>query len=413
MKSIFIKKTLCKVCTLWMAILTLWTAWNTQGKTTSIDQNKVTHTKSEGNTLNLVEKQNIIDRMHVDEQENQNIYINAENISYEVFELEKTMYTVGFDQLNSCDKTKPETFLNCKPDPPLFKQTGKCLVAKDCVTVVCKTRFRLDMVQGMIESLWKCYPGVQVIITDDNNDNIPKTWQDFLENHTELVAYFQLGDQAGISWGRKFAANLVSTKYFFQIDDDLVFEKSSNLMKLVNILENSDVDIVAGQYGNSNMIGCMTVAWETNNSKSLLHYYKAVYGILVNYPHCYMLDIVQNVYLARTAELMKADPWDSKFKMYEHTDFFLAVKQNRLKTAICLDVELTEISASINSLRTSRTSQKALYMPLTLRKWGLEAWYRHCNPLQYPIENTTNIKYQSKVMVNGTRDFKGHTQRFY
>ena len=65
-------------------------------------------------------------------------------------------------------------------------------------------------------------------------------WREFL-NISKHIMYTQI--PPGVSFGRNVGLQLASTKYVFFVDDDFVFTKKTNLSKLLNILEETDIRI--------------------------------------------------------------------------------------------------------------------------------------------------------------------------
>ncbi|CAH1774150.1 unnamed protein product [Owenia fusiformis] len=297
---------------------------------------------------------------------------------------ELKMNIIGYDEMAKCNQDACS--LNSKREPPKIRIDTQipCIHVKDCVTIICKTRHRLDLVKRMILSVWKYYPGMEVIVVDDYNENFPNEteWQSFvLVNHN--VHYLQSLVWAGTSYGRNIAVRMVKTKYFFQLDDDNLFLPETNLEKLVNVLENTDISIVAAHYNDAAYFGSMSIGHDDTNGTVLHHYKHVVFGRVPCFSDCYSLDVPQNTFLAKTNHIKQSGGWDREVRTIEHFEFFINTRKEKLKIAVCLDVEITEKSPVPNLLRSSRSPKKQVYLPMILDKWNLDNWLMFCDPERY------------------------------
>ncbi|CAH1791163.1 unnamed protein product [Owenia fusiformis] len=256
---------------------------------------------------------------------------------------------------------------------------------------------RLDLVKRMIESVWNYYPKTQVIVVDDYyKDYLADVlWQEFLTNHS-IVDYVQLGENAGISHGREIGVSLVTTKYFMQIDDDFVFTDNTNLTKLIDVLETTDLSIVTGDYKNMMFTGILKVhqniAQKKGKQTMLYHFPETAHGLIPGFKNCYSVDLGPNIYLANTEHIRYIKPWDRELKAQEHTDFFLVVLIAGLKVGACTDVPLKEYGVPDRLKTRAKYPKKGVYIMNYLRKWKITEWFKQCSPKQYYSKEMDNGK---------------------
>ncbi|CAH1798384.1 unnamed protein product [Owenia fusiformis] len=263
---------------------------------------------------------------------------------------------------------------------------------EDMVTLAVKTSKRLDLVKRLLLSVWDFYPKMKCIVIDDYNEDFAQNpdLQHFFNNSTNVI-YHQAHNDAGISYGRNLALNFVKTKYVFLTDDDMVFSSKTNITKLVDLLEHTDLTIagatckpnhpfegvfmVRPTYPNAQNTSTMA-SYETVD---LLQYPSMYFERLQCYGQCYVTDIILNAFLAPLEQLLKMGGWDASIKTQEHMDFFLTVRKFGLKVADCFDVEVLHRSPANNPLRMKRMKNSNIYFKLIKQKWNFSKWFL-CNP---------------------------------
>ncbi|CAH1794901.1 unnamed protein product [Owenia fusiformis] len=228
------------------------------------------------------------------------------------------------DSKTTCDF--PICGLNSNLGPPkLIKAEKGCSDnVESCVTILCKTHNRFLLVKRMIKSAWRLYPEIKTIVVDDENKGVKTSllWQNFLLSHHKKVCYTQLDDWTGIGLGRNYGLQLIKTKYFLSIDDDVIFPKQKTLEKLVSVMENTDT-AVAG----SNTASVFKVKFNREANQTILsHTLKAVYEKIPCFNNCYTLDMVGNAFLAKTSDIIDINGWDGQQKLQENVDFFIRLK---------------------------------------------------------------------------------------
>jgi glycosyltransferase involved in cell wall biosynthesis len=198
------------------------------------------------------------------------------------------------------------------------------------VTFGIKTFMRPHKLNRLIGSIRTYYPEARICVADDSNPITPRN----------DIIYYSLPFDSGLSFGRNYLVRHTSTKYYLTLDDDHVFCANTNIEKLVAILENSDVDIIAGVICEDGKLfrqggGIM----ELKEGKLFKHrkYYEQFSLAYDEEVLTYQtVDYCANFFLARTNKLL-ASLWDENLKMEEHNDFFLKAK-GILKVAFCPSV---------------------------------------------------------------------------
>ncbi|KAM9855796.1 beta-1,4 N-acetylgalactosaminyltransferase 1a isoform 2-T3 [Aulostomus maculatus] len=103
------------------------------------------------------------------------------------------------------------------------------------VTIVTKTFLRYDKLKDLIDSIRQYYPNITIVIADDNQHPQPVTGP-----HIE---HFSMPFGKGWFAGRNLAVSQVTTKYVLWVDDDFLFTENTKLEKMVDILEETTLDL--------------------------------------------------------------------------------------------------------------------------------------------------------------------------
>ena len=189
------------------------------------------------------------------------------------------------------------------------------------VTALIKTFERPNYLNRLITSIRKFYPDLKVIVADDSREPRP----------IEGIKVIKLPFDTGIAGGRNAALKQITTKYFLLLDDDVVFTKHTKLDRMYDILENSEIDIIAGKRGAS-FEGTFEIVGHT--MRHLKKKKDTIYG-------CGIYDVVHNFFMADTKKVKDLGGWDRRFKIGgEHGDFFLRAKKANLVVGYCGDVAI-------------------------------------------------------------------------
>ena len=222
----------------------------------------------------------------------------------------------------------------------------------DEVTIIIKTLDRCDCLINLLDSIFKKYPKIRVLVGDDSEiSSKEKILSKFNQYNLQ---YYNLEKDCGLSAGRNFLLNKIQTKYFVLADDDFVFDQKTNLERAVQILEEKKLDIIGGYIRNYKII-------KSNWDKLLVLIQKILkYELPTNYigtlkmegntfyadytvhsfPEFAETDLVLNFFLAKTERIKEIHGWDPKLKLQEHTEFFYRVNLNYLKVGFTNDLSV-------------------------------------------------------------------------
>lgn len=183
------------------------------------------------------------------------------------------------------------------------------------VTILIKSFLRPNSVRALVESIRVRYPKIKIIIVDDSN-------RDYQLKSDDNISVYYLPFDSGLSKGRNYGVERVTTPYFVLCDDDMIFNDNTNLELSLDIISSTDLDILGGNLYDGgkivNYFGLLEKKGET------LYYNKGNRGVYDNYTK---YDLILNFFIAKTESIMKYK-WDDDLKVAEHTAFFYDNKNN-------------------------------------------------------------------------------------
>ncbi|XP_070556244.1 beta-1,4 N-acetylgalactosaminyltransferase 1-like [Ptychodera flava] len=228
-----------------------------------------------------------------------------------------------------------------KPFPRLFDVREEDNINKK-VTVITKTFMRYGALRAMINSVHEYYPGMTIIVADDSKD---------IERVTDPnVKQFIMPFAEGWFAGRNLALSQVRTPYFFILDDDMVFTKTTKLEKLVEILEdpNLKIDIASTRVEKEDGIMMKTLfttsIYERGFSRDghcINRVYNSRHGYLEEYPECEIADEIPNAFMGRTLEV-RSIGFDPMLERVGHYEFMLDAL-GKLRIVCCKDVRVRHL----------------------------------------------------------------------
>ena len=181
------------------------------------------------------------------------------------------------------------------------------------VTIIIKTFLRRQTCQRTINHIRKYYPRIKIYVADDSHESY---------QFKDIDEYYYLGFDKGLSYGRNFLIDKVSTKYFFLMDDDIEFGEKTWLEYLMYILEKYPIDV----------IGCRPINYEKNKTRisypAKLPIENRIMYRKNNEPTGYegkiaLYDFIPNYFMGKTQVFKeKGIKWDDELKMGEHFEFF-------------------------------------------------------------------------------------------
>lgn len=180
------------------------------------------------------------------------------------------------------------------------------------ITILIKTFERPQRVSALVASILKYYKHIKIVIVDDSR------LQPIYPEWTNVSVYF-LPFDTGLSAGRNYGVDRVTTKYTLLLDDDFVFCAKTKIEKFVRILEGGDLDMIGGEVrlpGGRDQP--YRGVFEMTNNR-VLCYNRGYHDVFAEgYGTC---DMILNFFLAKT-EVLKKHRWDERQKVAEHTAYF-------------------------------------------------------------------------------------------
>lgn len=187
----------------------------------------------------------------------------------------------------------------------------------DNLTILIKSFLRKDCVDKLIKSIRQYYNDVKIIVVDDSNSG-------YNFDYDNNIKTYNIEFDSGLSKGRNFGVSKIDTEFFLLLDDDFEFTENTDLIKWMELMVESNLDILGGDvimngekmnyFGNLQLIG------------KCLYYKDERYEVNDKYKTC---DFILNFFIAKTSKI-KEFGWDDELKLAEHTAFFFEHK-NKLK----------------------------------------------------------------------------------
>ncbi len=221
--------------------------------------------------------------------------------------------------------------------PPSSAREGGASSWKDLesdVTVLVKTFERPDALRRLVASIRQLYKRMPIIVVDDSReplDPLPETISDYVH-----APYNSLG-AAG---GRNLGLTRVETPYVLVCDDDMVFERRTDVGRMLFSLETTRFDLVSCVWldfdpwkgicrGPRRFEGTLDI-----EDGVLVHRLGATRGTFDGLP---VFDIVHQFFVA-SVERLGPDPWDAELNLSEHYELFLSLKERGLLSTRLPDV---------------------------------------------------------------------------
>ena len=156
----------------------------------------------------------------------------------------------------------------------------------------------------------------------------------------------------GIAEGRNRAIQLVKTKYFLLMDDDVTVIDTADIKTMVDILDTTDASVVGGSLqGRLNIAGFLKFGYfgGTTRKLGLFNMCAEFNRTLPSHPECYQCDLNLNLFMARTKEVLATGGWNPELKVLEHKDIYIKMKMAGLKLAVCPLVKFDHLPPGDNS----------------------------------------------------------------
>jgi len=178
----------------------------------------------------------------------------------------------------------------------------------DEITLIIKTFNRPRCLHALLESINLYYgAGIPIIIVDDGYANYPCP-------ANRNIKYIKTEFDIGISRGRNIGLSHAQTPYIVTLDDDFVFIPETKLEIWLDILKNSNIDLIGGNVENIRYEACFEIE---NRVLKYMHKDKGgEYG-------CKLYDLVLQFWMGKTEKIKGFGGWCDEFLAQDHSAFFL------------------------------------------------------------------------------------------
>jgi Glycosyl transferase family 2 len=202
------------------------------------------------------------------------------------------------------------------------------------ITVLVKTFERPDALRRLLASIRALYERVPIVVVDDSREPLRPV-------PAEIATYIhEPYDSLGAAGGRNLGLRHVETPYVLVCDDDMVFERRTDLGRMLHALESTPFDVVSCVWldfdpwkgicqGPRRFEGTLDVEHGV-----LVHHLGATRGTIEGLP---VFDVVHQFFVA-SGERLGPDPWDPELNLSEHYELFLTLKERGLRSTRLPDV---------------------------------------------------------------------------
>ncbi len=195
------------------------------------------------------------------------------------------------------------------------------------VTVLVKTFERPDCLRRLVASIRRYYPRIAIVVVDDSGsrcDPVPRRSRRTSTSRTTRSAPPAAATSGCGMWRRA---------YVLVCDDDMVFERRTDLGRMLHALESTSFDVVSCVWldfdpwkgicrGPRRFEGTLDV-----EDGVLVHRLGATRGTVDGLP---VFDVVHQFFVAER-ERLGPDPWDPELNLSEHYELFLTLKERGLR----------------------------------------------------------------------------------
>lgn len=220
------------------------------------------------------------------------------------------------------------------------------------VTLLIKTFERPQCLNRLMGSIRLFYPDIPIIIIDDSK----------IENNIDDddTYYVHTSFDMGASHCRNLGLSFVKTPFVVTLDDDFIFTDQTNLETWAEILENSNIDLVSGNVGNTRYEACFKI------ENNILEFIKNNKGFECGLP---LYDIVLQFWCGRTDKIKEFGAWDDDFRSVDHMPFFLRAF-NKIKISHCNEVSINHYQERNPYYDSFRHGKVKDYYNLIAKKYG-------------------------------------------
>jgi Glycosyl transferase family 2 len=202
------------------------------------------------------------------------------------------------------------------------------------ITVLVKAFERPEALKRLLASVRGLYERVPIVVVDDSAERLDPV-------PGEITTYLhEPYNSLGAAGGRNLGLRHVETPYVLVCDDDMVFERRTDLGRMLHALESTPFDVVSAVWldfdpwkgicrGPRRFEGTLDI-----EDGVLVHRLGATRGTADGLP---VFDVVHQFFVA-ALDRLGPDPWDPELNLSEHYELFLSLKERGLKSTRLPDV---------------------------------------------------------------------------
>ncbi|MCX6785936.1 MAG: glycosyltransferase [Candidatus Komeilibacteria bacterium] len=194
---------------------------------------------------------------------------------------------------------------------------------KNQLTALIVSFFRIEYLELCVKSLREIYPDINIIV--GNNGGDPESKRAICQKYQ--ADYYDLPFDCGICVGRNMLVDLIKTPYTLIGDDDFLYTKDAKLELMLDLIKNSNFDMVGGRAREGGKVRDYQGFIEDHGN------YMIWRKLNDNGAKLQPADITFNFFIGKT-EVLKQVRWDESIKIsYEHSTFFIDLKRAGFKAA--------------------------------------------------------------------------------
>ncbi|XP_004633706.1 beta-1,4 N-acetylgalactosaminyltransferase 2 [Octodon degus] len=236
------------------------------------------------------------------------------------FVLQHVTYTSASYQHNRVDVVSLESMSAVAKFPvsirypviPKLYDPGPERNLRNLVTIATKTFQRPHKLKVLLQSIRAFYPDLTVIVADDSNQPV--------KIEDRYVEHYIMPFGKGWFAGRNLAISQATTKYVLWVDDDFLFTPTSKIERLVEVLENTELDVVGGSVQGN--VFQFKLFLEQSEGGNCIHRRSGSFQPLDGFPGCVVTSGVANFFLAHTERLQRVG-FDPRLQRVAHQEFFI------------------------------------------------------------------------------------------
>jgi glycosyltransferase involved in cell wall biosynthesis len=226
----------------------------------------------------------------------------------------------------------------------------------DDITILIKTFKRPAVAKRLIDSIRQFYPDIKIIVAHDDD-------MDYSFESCEMMV---LPFDTGVSYGRNRLVDACKTEYCVILDDDCIFNNSSNLEILKNEMIRNGLDMIQPKICSPSPNPNSTQRREEDYRGTIEVANNVMMMLDRNRDGLY--DFILNIFLART-EVLRQCRWNEKLKLGEHAAFF---RDHKGKIKIGYTTKATIVHHHVGGKEYDEYRKRAIdFVKMDMRDSGL------------------------------------------